>query len=466
MNLKSILTGATLISASFISIGANAVTNAVNMTFQSGATFSGLVTFANDYSYVTGVNGTLTGYQPNTPGYVGSGSDSINWVWANGQNFSTGIGNYSTFLMDGAGSGYSGGSYTNFIQFAYNYLAVPVLSFSSGASIYATDNFIDYSDPMVSGTIGSSQSLIKTLLGGSVMPYVDSQWPVFRDQYQLTNASAGFYSQSMMDYVGANFLSTGIGAKFTPNLGLTVDAAAAALGYDHFNWIQLYGPTDTNTGRIADWTQAQLDPSLGCYQAFADLTGNPCPNRDLLPWYNDEQFANDGTRIYDDNGNRVNSGKTRLEQWTVAPDTLLFSDSPTVNESFQTCLAGVRADGSGDIFFSSGVSQNDLCFDWKSSYDGKDIGLTQDIGGFGGANITFLGFSPEPSADELQALAQVDVGAMNLSSVPEPATYTMLLAGLGLMGFARRRKPSSVIRGCINLERGLGPCCPFLVGDV
>jgi hypothetical protein len=132
------------------------VVQSVNMTFQSGATFSGQVTFANDFSIVEAVTGTLNGYQFGTNGYLGSGSDSINWVWSNGANFSSGADNYSTFLMDGPGSGYSNsGIYSNWIQFAYNYSGAPNLTFTSGVSYGAYDNYVDYQDPLVSGSIGA-----------------------------------------------------------------------------------------------------------------------------------------------------------------------------------------------------------------------------------------------------------------------------------------------------------------------
>ena len=129
----------------------------VQMTFQSGASFSGIVTFTDDYSSVLDVDGTLTGYQYSTNGYLGSGTDAINWVWNNGSNAATGAGNYSTFLMDGAGSGYtptgSGGiygNYSNWIQLSYNYSAAPVLLFTSGVG-GSGPNAVDYVDPMVAG---------------------------------------------------------------------------------------------------------------------------------------------------------------------------------------------------------------------------------------------------------------------------------------------------------------------------
>jgi hypothetical protein len=82
MNLKPLVASAILLTASFISGGANAsVVEEVNMTFASGATFSGDVTFANDFSSYTAVTGTLSGGP--------YGVDSINWVWDT-QNWSTG----------------------------------------------------------------------------------------------------------------------------------------------------------------------------------------------------------------------------------------------------------------------------------------------------------------------------------------------------------------------------------------
>jgi hypothetical protein len=155
MKITSALVGAALAAMSLTaSVARASVTDLVNMTFQSGATFTGDVTFANNYSYVTDVTGTLAGGP--------YGVDSINWVWDFGNNFSSGTDNYSTFLMDGPGSGYNAGcggsigcAYSNFIQFAYNYSAAPVLTFTSGVSVYSTDNYVNYVDPMVSGSISA-----------------------------------------------------------------------------------------------------------------------------------------------------------------------------------------------------------------------------------------------------------------------------------------------------------------------
>ncbi len=158
MKTKSVLLGAAVASLMLIGGAANAtVHSTVEMTFASGATFDGTITFSSGAESIVAVTGMLTGYEYGTYGYVGYGSDSINWVWDN-NNYSSGVSNYSNFLMDGPGNAYFGGNggYTNWIQFAYNYSAAPVLTFTSGVSYGETDNYVNYSDPMVSGSISNA----------------------------------------------------------------------------------------------------------------------------------------------------------------------------------------------------------------------------------------------------------------------------------------------------------------------
>ena len=130
----------------------------LNMTFLSGATFSGTVTFAPDYSSVEAVTGILTGYQLNTYGYLGTGSDTISWVWDASKNDAGVPGDISgNWLMDGYndGSYVWDGSWFNFIGFSYDYTNAPnlILSDSPALGSGTTGNGINYSDPLVSGSI-------------------------------------------------------------------------------------------------------------------------------------------------------------------------------------------------------------------------------------------------------------------------------------------------------------------------
>jgi hypothetical protein len=149
MKLKTLLNraiAAIAMSAAFAPVLARAdVTRLVTMNFQSGATFIGDVTFANDFSQVTGVSGTLSGSL--------YGVDPINWVWLPGTNFSSGAYNFSTFLMDGGPP-----EYNFFVQFAYNYSSAQHLTFTSGVSYDGADNSVGYADPLVSGLIGAPEA--------------------------------------------------------------------------------------------------------------------------------------------------------------------------------------------------------------------------------------------------------------------------------------------------------------------
>lgn len=119
----------------------------VTMTFTSGATFEGTVTFADDFSSYSAVNGQLFGYQNGV--YTGAVSTPINWVWDT-SNRSTGSNNFSNWLM-GPGPQQT---YDTWIKLAYNYADPSNLTFTSGVSEGGTDNTINYGDAFVRGSFG------------------------------------------------------------------------------------------------------------------------------------------------------------------------------------------------------------------------------------------------------------------------------------------------------------------------
>ncbi len=137
MNAKNILAATALAAACVAPTLARAdVVEHVNMNFLSGATFAGDVTMADDFSHYVSVTGTLSG--------GGYGTDSFGWIWST-PNFSSGVDNYSNWLMATSGA--------HFIQLAINYSDPEQLTFTHGVSYQGDDNYINYSDAMVSGTI-------------------------------------------------------------------------------------------------------------------------------------------------------------------------------------------------------------------------------------------------------------------------------------------------------------------------
>jgi hypothetical protein len=114
-----------------------------NETFQSGATFSGELTFTADWSSLTAVNGLLSG--------GGYGSDPISWIWEPGVNFAAayGYGPYygGNFLMDGSSL-----SYTYFVTITWDYQSAPALTLV-GTYVYSVGfgNNVNYTDLGVGG---------------------------------------------------------------------------------------------------------------------------------------------------------------------------------------------------------------------------------------------------------------------------------------------------------------------------
>jgi hypothetical protein len=170
MKCHAIIVAATIAaSVPFCSAHADVILR-VDMAFESGATFSGQVTFLGDFSRYIAVTGTLYGYQYGLTGHTGpDDSDSISWVWPG--NYSIGPQNFSSWLMDGTNDDPDHPHYFNFIELAYNYSNAPTLVFTSNASYIDSlsgffDNYVDYRDPMISGSF----SAVPGPLAGAGLP--------------------------------------------------------------------------------------------------------------------------------------------------------------------------------------------------------------------------------------------------------------------------------------------------------
>jgi len=125
------------------------VNETLTETFQSGATFTGTLTFTSDYSTLTAVNGLLSG--------GGYGNDPITWVWDT-TNYASSFGpQYGcNFLMDGTAAT---GSYVYFIEVTWDFSGAPTLllvNLDPNMADQIGNNNINYVDPLVSGKFSAA----------------------------------------------------------------------------------------------------------------------------------------------------------------------------------------------------------------------------------------------------------------------------------------------------------------------
>lgn len=146
---RTLLTSAALLSALSAPAVFAGVDENITLNFQSGASFTGVVTFANDFSSYNAVNGTLLGYDAGNFSYAGSGSDAISWVWDSTNYSLAGPNSFSNWLMDGTTSL----NYTNYITFGYYYDATGITSiFGGGTDSSNTITNANGVDPLVSSS--------------------------------------------------------------------------------------------------------------------------------------------------------------------------------------------------------------------------------------------------------------------------------------------------------------------------
>jgi hypothetical protein len=125
------------------------VTENIDLTYGSGATFNGTFVFANDFSSILSVNGMLNGYDPSGTGFFGPGfSDPITALLP--INFNLAPNTFFSQLTDTWSA--------NWLDFGYSYD-------SSGITLSPGDvepdpslglvgyNNVDYSDPLVSASV-------------------------------------------------------------------------------------------------------------------------------------------------------------------------------------------------------------------------------------------------------------------------------------------------------------------------
>ncbi len=145
--MRSLALAALTAAALTTSVARADVTDSIFLSYASGATFNGTLVLSNDFSSILSLDGTLTGYDPNTYGFLGCCfTDTISVPFQSLFNYNLAPNTFFAVVPD---AGF------NFIDFGYSYD-------SSGITLNPGDvefvpvvgnNNIDYTDALVSGSV-------------------------------------------------------------------------------------------------------------------------------------------------------------------------------------------------------------------------------------------------------------------------------------------------------------------------
>ena len=120
----------------------------LDLTYSSGASFVGTMALSNDFSSITSIDGTLTGYDSSVQGFLGAGfSDAITALAP--ANFDLGPNTFFSQLTDNTS--------LNWLDFGYSYTASGITLTSGGIDTDPNNligyNNVNYNDPLVSESV-------------------------------------------------------------------------------------------------------------------------------------------------------------------------------------------------------------------------------------------------------------------------------------------------------------------------
>ena len=290
----------------------------------------------------------------------------------------------------------------------------------------------------------SAKSLyfIDELNGGSIYKYVSAN----------PNAATG---DAYFDKGQTFVLKVGAGGQFEGNNGPAITGAAS--------WVAITSATGTPT---ADTFSALSNLGGGSFamdgRAAADLVGGTGYNR---PEDLEIQDASGTQRLYfatTDSDTNANTGDGRSRVYFLdlgTNEVRLFADASTLDLHTGLAVGGglrnadnLAIDAKGNIYIiedRDGGVDNDIWFARDLNQDGDLLDAGEGIGrwasnGVAGSENTglyFDKFDPNKAYVNIQHPASGVDRLVEISAVPEPQTYAMMLAGLMGIGFvARRRK--------------------------
>lgn len=287
-----------------------------------------------------------------------------------------------------------------------------------------------------------SMYFIDELNGGSIYKYVSAN----------PNASSGDdYFNKGQTFV----LKVGAGSQFEGNNGPAITGAAT--------WEAI--TTTSGTANAATWS-AMVNLGGGNFaldgRAAADLVGGTGYNR---PEDLEVQTRADGSQLIyfatTDSDTNANTADGRSRVYTLNLSTnevVLFADSSTIDLATGLPVGGalrnadnLAIDAEGNMYFiedRDGGVDDDIWFAKDINHDGDLLDAGEGLArwasnGTPGSEFTglyFDKFDPNVAYVNIQHPSSGVDRLIQISAVPEPETYAMLLAGLGMMGLAARRR--------------------------
>lgn len=285
---------------------------------------------------------------------------------------------------------------------------------------------------------------VDELNGGSLYKYVSAK----------PNATNGD------DYFNAGqtfVLRVGAGGQFEGNNGPAITGSAS--------WVAITSPSGTPTadtfGSLVNLGGGSfaLDGRTAADVAAVKGTGfNRPEDLEIQTLANGNQLLYIPTTDSDNNGNTAD-GRSRVYTFNIASNEVsLFADSNTIDLATGLAVGGgfrnadnIAIDAEGNIYIiedRNGGDDNDIWFAKDINKDGDLLDAGEGLArwasnGTLGSEFTglyFDKFNPNVAYVNIQHPNSGVDRLIQITAVPEPDAYAMMIAGLGLMGFVARRR--------------------------